>query len=109
MSPFFVFTLKIASDGLYWSYFAPEILQDFNRAKPGSKDVQFSKDYRGQSVDSFKSLLEESGFKCELDQSEIKCQFLTDTLMDEIYWIIDAQLDDTKHIIKYRGYIHSIF
>jgi hypothetical protein len=109
LSPFFVFTLKVASDSLYWSFFAPEILQDFNRAKSGQKDVLLSKDYRGQTVEEFTALLTESGFNCELDQSELTCRFLTETIMDEIYWIIDAQLDDEKHITKYRGYIHSVF
>ena len=109
LSPFFVFTLSVLSENLYWSFFAPEILQDFHKAKAGDDDVLFSANYHGQHVSDFKAMLEENGFECKIDQLRLSCRFLTDTIMDAIYWIVDAQADETEHIIKYRGHIHTTF
>jgi hypothetical protein len=109
LSPFFVFAFSILSGQIYWSLFAPQILQDFHEAEAGQKNVSLSSNYHGQSLDDFRTLLEKAEFECKTDQQQLSCRFLTDTIMDEIYWIVDAQADETKHIIKYRGYIHSIF
>ena len=109
LSPFLVFTLSGLSENLYWSFFAPEILQDFHKAKAGNDNILISANYHGQHMNAFTAMLAENGFECKIDQLALSCRFLTDTIIDAIYWIVDAQADETKHIIQYRGHIHSTF